>query len=137
MKLVVSNSQMGLFLKPDQLQKIAERKGIKVFYYGLKDYGIFQKDFENFGWYRVNDVLLLKDYGDIVNVNDIKNEDYFNEYSLDKTDKDLIAFIEEKRLTNIEIVEIPDNSHYIVIENEGYEEVYYSASEIIKVGEGQ
>lgn len=53
-----------------------------------------------------------------------------------RTDERLIKCVEELgkeasgALANIEVVEIPDGSFYIIDEYDGFETIYYSASEV-------
>lgn len=136
MKIILNRCFGGFGLSKDAYELYAKKKGIKVYEY-YHDH--FKKDFNSFkkGSGGISNFYFTKDFGEEIELN---HEEY-NKYCLNltsenRTDETLIEVVEElgKKANNdfseLEIVEIPDNSFYKIDEYDGVEIIYYSNTEI-------
>ena len=103
------------------------RKGLSCFRYGyradIKKY-IRCESFDNTGSYRY---YMTKDIGYMVD--ELPVDIFFYDGSIDRTDSDLIAVVEELgdeangMFAELEVVEIPDNIDWEIDDYDGYETI--------------
>lgn len=137
MKIILNKCFGGFDVSKEAYMLYAKKKGLNLYLYA--------NDFINPKkciYKKTNDEILFKNYftkdmGDNV---EISNEDY-EKYCLylndgHRKDNVLIEVVEELgdkasgRFGSLEVVEIPDNSYYVIGEYDGVETIYYSDSEI-------
>lgn len=90
-------------------------------------------------------IVLYKEYGgfyipnkfayDYIFDNNLDLEDvydlelYFKEHNINvRENKEFVEYM--KNYPSFKVVEIPDNYHYVIVEYDGYENIYYSESKI-------
>lgn len=135
MKIILNKCFGGFGLSKDAYELYAEKKGIKVYEY----YQDYKKGIDYFikGNNSICKFYFTKDFGEEVKLN---NEEY-SKYSLylsseNRTDKVLIEVVEElgqkasDGFSDLQIIEIPDNSFYKIDDYDGIETIYYSDTEI-------
>lgn len=147
MKLVLNKQHGGYNLSQVAIMLYAERVGKKLYTY-YQDYG---RDNDK-GVHYVRDkrkvtlggdfpLYQTKDYGDVYYLDykgdhDEWNSTFFDTDHIERDDEILIEIVEQLGaeangfLAQLRVVEIPDDSYYHIDEYDGYETVYYSASEI-------
>lgn len=135
MKIILNKCFGGFGLSTEAYNLYAEKIGIEIYEY----YQDYQKGFDYFrkGSSGLCKFYFTKDFGEEIKLND---EDY-DKYSLNlssenRTDKTLIEVVEELgekasgSFGELEVVEIPDDSFYMIDDYDGVETIYYSNSEI-------
>lgn len=135
MKIILNKCFGGFGVSRYGYELYAEKKGIEVYEY----YQDYKKGFDYFrkGNSGLCKFYFIKDFGEKVELND---EDYskycLNLSSENRLDPILIEVVEElgekasDGFSNLQVVEIPDNSYYKIDEYDGVETLYYSESEI-------
>ena len=138
MKIILNKCFGGFDVSPRGYELYARRKGLDLYMYRNIDFR--EMKYERIDDFKNTDLFVnyfTKDFGKIAKIN---NEDY-EKYSLylreeHRNDETLIEVIEELkdassgRFGSLEVVEIPDNCFYEIVEYDGIETLYYSASEI-------
>lgn len=131
MKIVVNKCYGGFGLSPIAIKEYLKLKGKECFFY-KEDYGnkIWnQVSLENASNY---DSVLTMDYGKSFKYDwGLVKNDYFYYGNVERTDEDLVKVVEtlgsEKasgRLSQLQIVEIPDNVVWELDEYDGIETVH-------------
>lgn len=131
MKLVVNKCYGGFGLSPIAIIEYLKLKGKECFFY--------KKNYDDKLYHRVElhkassyDVTLTKDYGETVK-DDWKyfESDYFYYGNVERNDPDLIKAIEtigEKKssgsLSNLKVVEIPDDIEWKIDDYDGIETIH-------------
>lgn len=135
MKIVLNKCYGGFGLSKNAYELYAKKIGKKVYAYK-------QENFRDNLWIKSNSEDLFvtyftEDFGDIAKISDEDYEKYALYIDDDKRlNNILIEVVEELgknasgMCSNLEVVEIPDNSFYKINEYDGYETIYYSESKI-------
>ncbi|MBR5303480.1 MAG: hypothetical protein IKU37_01470 [Candidatus Gastranaerophilales bacterium] len=135
MKIILNKCFGGFGLSKNAHELYAEKKGMKVYEY----YQDYRKGLDCFkkGDSGVCKFYFTKDFGEEIELNDEEYDKYcLNLTSENRTDKTLIEVVEElgqkanSGFSELEVVEIPDNSFYKIDEYDGVETIYYSDAEI-------
>ena len=138
MKIILNKNFGGFHVSTIGYYEYAKRKNIELYRYEAKGSirdTIYTKTDSN--------VLLpyyfTKDFGNNVTISDEDYEKYNlrldEEYREDKTLIEIIEEFSDKasgELGSLKVVEIPDNSFYVIDNYDGVETIYYSESEIME-----
>lgn len=135
MKVILNKCFGGFDVSRDGYELYAEKKGLEVYEY----YQDYKRGFNYFK--KGNDGLckfyFIKDFGEEIKLDDKEYDKYcLNLTSENRTDKTLIEVVEELgkkasgSFSDLQVVEIPDNSFYKIDEYDGVETIYYSDTEI-------
>lgn len=133
MKIILNKKYGGFGASYEAYKLYAEKKGLPLYLYSgnfcLNKYRKVNELTTDFGIYTT------EDNGDQFD-NDKKIDGELNLDESMRTDKTFIEVVKElgskanDRFSNLVIVTIPNKSHYIIDECDGFETLYYSSSEI-------
>lgn len=138
MKIILNKDYGGFDVSKLGYELYAKKKGLKLYCYfseRINRHWLYKK---SNGIDSILNQYFTKDFGDDARISD---EDFqkYNLYldSKYRTDETLIEVIEQLgqkssgKFGNLKIVEIPDNSYYVIDKYDGYETIYYSQSKIM------
>ena len=135
MKIILNKCFGGFELSTEAYKLYGKKIGKEIYEY----YQDLEKGFDYFikGSEGLCTFYFTKDFGEEIKLNDEEYDKYCLNLSEEKrTDKILIEVVEELKerannsFSDLEIIEIPDNSYYKIDKYDGVETIYYSNSEI-------
>ena len=138
MKMILNKCFGGFGVSDEGYKLYAQKKGVQLYPYEVNysiDIHTITKSNSESNW--LTTTYFTKDFGEKYEISDEECKEYRLYFTDDdRLDKTLIEVVEElgekanTRFSDLEVVEIPDGSYYIIDEYDGVETLYYSETEI-------